>query len=87
MGAREKYDELDNLYSNNYRFSLFTQRTGLLYNYTGKKTQSKFLDNWGSRVSNSVTSTTTRYSSGIIVNWYPQARVSTTGSARAVVCG
>jgi len=32
-----KYDALDPVYSNNYRFDIFTQRTGLAYTMVGKK--------------------------------------------------
>ena len=71
-----KYSELDSLYSNNYKFSLFTQKTGLLYNYNGRK----FLFNAGNNFGftgfkqTNVDSNTIRTRN--FVNWFPQAQAT-----------
>jgi hypothetical protein len=71
-----KYDALDSGYSNSYHFSLLSQKTGLLYNFTGRKLRF----NVGADVGftgfdqKNMDNGTTLHRH--FVNWYPQSRIS-----------
>jgi hypothetical protein len=71
-----KYDSLDNIYSSDYSFNMFTQKAGLTYSVTKKK----FRFGIGSNVGysdfkqNDLFADTTGKRS--FVNWYPHANLS-----------
>jgi hypothetical protein len=71
-----KYDSLDNVYSSNYSFNMFTQKGGLTYALTKKKLRFGVGSNVGysNFKQNDLFADTTGKRS--FVNWYPHANLS-----------
>ncbi|MFI5193680.1 MAG: outer membrane beta-barrel protein [Chitinophagales bacterium] len=71
-----KYDAIDSAYSNDYHFSLLTQKTGLLYNFSGRKLHFNLGSDIGftgfKQQNLDSGSSLTRH----FVNWYPQSSIS-----------
>ena len=71
-----KYDLVDSVYSNNYHFSLFTQKTGLLYNFNGRKLHFNVGADVGFTGFNQKNLDNEVSLNRHFLNWYPQSRVS-----------
>ncbi len=71
-----KYNDPDSLYSNDYRFSLFTQKTGLLYNYNGLKFSFNAGNNIGFTGFRQNNLDSNLLLTRNFVNWYPQAQAT-----------
>ncbi|HMH22763.1 MAG TPA: outer membrane beta-barrel protein [Puia sp.] len=74
--AGGKYDVLDSLYSNDYRFNIFTDRGGLSYSLVKKKLRFNAGSNIGITSFNQTDVHADTSSRRNFVNWYPQANLS-----------
>ncbi len=68
-----KYTELDTLFSNDYKFNVFTQRGGLVYNLVKKKLRIIAGGNVGFTNFNQTDTRTDSTSTRSFINWFPQA--------------
>ena len=68
-----KYTELDSAFSNDYKFNVFTQRTGLVYNLVKKKFRVYAGGNVGFTNFNQTDARSDSTSKRSFVNWFPQA--------------
>ena len=71
-----KYDSYDSVYSNDYKFNVFTHRTGLTYNLVKKKVRVNIGNNIGITSFNQrdlIADTAVKRN---FINWFPQANFS-----------
>lgn len=71
-----KYDSYDSIYSNDYKFNIFTHRTGLTYNLVKKKVRVNIGNNIGITSFNQrdlIADTAVKRN---FINWFPQANFS-----------
>ncbi len=71
-----KYDAIDSAYSNDYHFSLLTQKTGLLYNLAGRKLHFNLGSDVGFTGFNQQNLDSGTTVKRHFVNWYPQGSIS-----------
>jgi hypothetical protein len=75
-GAGGKYDITDSLYSNDYLFNVFTQRTGLTYNYIKKKLRMNIGTDIGFTKYKQENAVNDSVSNRNFVNWYPSVNLA-----------
>ncbi|MDP4211072.1 MAG: outer membrane beta-barrel protein [Bacteroidota bacterium] len=71
-----KYDAIDSAYSNDYHFSLLTQKTGLLYNFSGRKLHFNIGSDIGFTGFKQQNLDSGLFLNRHFVNWYPQSSIS-----------
>ncbi len=71
-----KYEMRDSVYSNDYHFSLFTQKAGLLYNLQARKLQFNIGSDIGFTGFNQQNLDNGITFNRHFINWYPQSRIT-----------
>jgi hypothetical protein len=74
--ASGKYTDYDSLYSNDYRFNVFTHKTGLAYNLTKKKIRFNAGSNIGFTNFSQTDLRVDTSANRNFINWYPRASLT-----------